>query len=57
VTDSLLNFQPILTTVTALFADYAGPLGIILAVYLGLFVLGLIFEAMRSSKSSNKPDV
>lgn len=53
MTDGLVDLSPIFGAVSALVDGYGGYLAVILGVYLGLFVLGIVFEAMRSSKSGD----
>lgn len=50
MTDGLINLAPLWDAVGVLVEQYGGYLGVILGVYLGLFVLGLIIESVRSAK-------
>lgn len=51
MTDGLLDLTPLWAAVGVLVDKWGGYLGVILGVYLGLFVIGLVIEAVRSSKS------
>jgi len=54
MTDGLLDLDSIFTAVGALVSNYGGYLAIVLGVYLGLFLVGLAIEAVRSAKSVNE---
>lgn len=50
MTDGLVDLGPIFSAASALVASYGGYLAVIVGVYLALFVIGLVIEAVRSSK-------
>jgi len=57
VTDGLLDLGPVLAAAQEIGAKWAPYLVAMLGVYLGLFLVGLVVEAMRSSRPGRGSDV
>jgi len=56
MTDGLISLTPLMATVTALVTHWGPWLVAMLGVYLGLFLVGLVVEAMRSNRAGNRSD-
>jgi len=56
MTEGLLDLGPIFDTVTVLVQKWGPYLVAMLGVYLGLFLVGLVVEAMRSSRAGGRSD-
>lgn len=55
MTDALIDLSPMWSAVTGIVAHYSVPLLAMLGVYIGLFLVGLVFEAVRTTRRG--PDV
>lgn len=51
MTDGLVDLTMIWSAVQAVYDNYGGYLAIILGIYLGLFMVGLVIEAVQSSRN------
>jgi len=57
MTDGLLDLGPVFSAAQEIGAKWAPYLVAMLGVYLGLFLVGLVVEAMRSSRAGGRSDV